>query len=171
MIGDRLHHAADTFHEATDETRKSVNVKSTIVPATEPVGGRACDPIVDLRIRTLTRRERELLGLLTNGWSNRRIASECLLSLHTVRTRVQNILVKLGVHSKLEAVAFAFEHGLVPPEGGWRPGEVEMPPQASRAAGPPRIAATAHGSIARSAPLGAAAPLPRGRPSLGRYSR
>jgi DNA-binding CsgD family transcriptional regulator len=171
MIGDRHHQATNTLNEATDETRKSVNVKSTIVPGTEPVGGRACDPIVDLQIRTLTRRERELLGLLANGWSNRRIASECLLSLHTVRTRVQNILVKLGVHSKLEAVAFAFEHGLVPPERGWRPGEVEMPPQASRATGLPRIAAASHGSIARSAPLGAAAPLPRGRPSLGRYSR
>jgi DNA-binding NarL/FixJ family response regulator len=72
------------------------------------------DPIGELRIGTLTRCEQELLGLLANGWSNRRIADECLLSLHTVRTRVQNVLVKLGVRSKLEAAAFAFEHGLVP---------------------------------------------------------
>jgi DNA-binding NarL/FixJ family response regulator len=33
-----------------------------------------------------------------------------LLSLNTVRTHVQNVLVKLDVHSKLEAVAFALEH-------------------------------------------------------------
>ena len=52
-------------------------------------------------------------GLLANGWSNRRIAEECFLSLNTVRTHVQNVLVKLGVHSKLEAVAFALEHQVV----------------------------------------------------------
>jgi DNA-binding NarL/FixJ family response regulator len=34
------------------------------------------------------------------------------VTLATVRTHVQNVLVKLGVHSKLEAVAFAFAHGL-----------------------------------------------------------
>jgi DNA-binding NarL/FixJ family response regulator len=72
------------------------------------------DPRLDLRIPTLSNRERELLGLLANGWSNRRIAQECFLSLHTVRTHVQSILVKLGVHSKLEAVAFAYQHRLVP---------------------------------------------------------
>jgi two-component system, NarL family, response regulator DesR len=64
-------------------------------------------------IRTLSGREREILGLLANGWSNRRIAEECFLSLNTVRTHVQNVLVKLGVHSKLEAVAFALEHQVV----------------------------------------------------------
>jgi hypothetical protein len=37
-----------------------------------------------------------------------------LLSLNTVRTHVQKILVKLGVDSKLEAVAFALEHGWTP---------------------------------------------------------
>jgi two-component system, NarL family, nitrate/nitrite response regulator NarL len=35
--------------------------------------------------------------------------------LNTVRTHVQNILIKLGVHSKLEAAAFAMRHGLVDP--------------------------------------------------------
>jgi len=116
MTGDRLQQAADTRNEVTDAIRTSVHAERTIVAGTEPAAGRARDPIGDLRIRTLTRRERETLCLLADGWSNRRIANECLLSLHTVRTRVQNILVKLGVHSKLEAVAFAFEHGLVPPQ-------------------------------------------------------
>jgi len=37
----------------------------------------------------------------------------CNLSLNTVRTHVQNVLVKLGVHSKLEAAAIAVRHGLV----------------------------------------------------------
>jgi RNA polymerase sigma factor (sigma-70 family) len=65
-------------------------------------------------LHRLSQREQEILGLLANGWSNRRIAEECFLSLNTVRTHVQNILVKLGVHSKLEAVAFALEHGWAP---------------------------------------------------------
>jgi DNA-binding CsgD family transcriptional regulator len=56
----------------------------------------ARDPIVDLRVRTLSGREREILGLLANGWSNRRIAQECFVSLNTVRTHVQNVLIKSG---------------------------------------------------------------------------
>ena len=82
--------------------------------AAEPASRPVRDPSLDLRVRTLSGREREILGLLANGWSNRRIAEECFLSLNTVRTHVQNILVKLGVHSKLEAVAFALEHGWAP---------------------------------------------------------
>jgi DNA-binding NarL/FixJ family response regulator len=116
MVGERLQQTTAIRHQATKAVRRSVRVEPTIVAATQPAAGRVRDPLVDLRIQTLTRRERELLGLLANGWSNRRIAQECLLSLHTVRTRVQNILVKLGVHSKLEAAAFAFQHGLVVPE-------------------------------------------------------
>jgi RNA polymerase sigma factor (sigma-70 family) len=65
----------------------------------------------DAPLTRLSPQEREVLALLANGWSNRRIAEECFLSLNTVRTHVQNVLVKLGVHSKLEAVAFAMQHG------------------------------------------------------------
>jgi RNA polymerase sigma factor (sigma-70 family) len=69
------------------------------------------DQLTHPALDRLSPREREILGLLASGWSNRRIAEECHLSLNTVRTHVQNVLVKLGVNSKLEAVAFAFEHG------------------------------------------------------------
>jgi NarL family two-component system response regulator LiaR len=88
--------------------------KGSVVAAAEPASRPTRDPSVELRVRTLSSREREILGLLANGWSNRRIAEECFLSLNTVRTHVQNVLVKLGVHSKLEAVAFALEHQVVP---------------------------------------------------------
>jgi two-component system nitrate/nitrite response regulator NarL len=47
------------------------------------------------------------------GPPNGRVADSCLLSLNTVRTHVQNVLVKLGVHSKLEAAALAVRQGLV----------------------------------------------------------
>ena len=72
------------------------------------------DPSVELRVRTLTSREREVLELLATGWSNRRIAQARQLSYLTVRSHTQNLLVKLGVHSQLEAVALAVEHGVAP---------------------------------------------------------
>jgi two-component system, NarL family, response regulator LiaR len=93
--------------------RTLVDGTASVVAAAEPAARPTRDPSVDLRVRTLSSREREILGLLANGWSNRRIAEECFLSLNTVRTHVQNVLVKLGVHSKLEAVAFALEHQVV----------------------------------------------------------
>jgi DNA-binding NarL/FixJ family response regulator len=79
------------------------------------------DPTVELLVRTLSVREREILGYLAAGHSNRRIAEHCFLSLNTVRTHVQNVLVKLGVHSKLEAVAFALEHRVVLPAEAFAP--------------------------------------------------
>ena len=91
------------------------------VAAAEALAGR--DPSVELRVRTLTARERELLGLLAMGWSNRRIAEATQLSYLTVRSHMQNLLVKLGVHSQLEAVAFAVEHGVVAVDGALLVGE------------------------------------------------
>jgi len=67
----------------------------------------------ELLLRSLSDRERQVLDLLARGYSNRRIAEACYLSLNTVRTHVQNVLVKLGVHSKLEAAALAVRQGLV----------------------------------------------------------
>jgi DNA-binding NarL/FixJ family response regulator len=75
------------------------------------------DPSVELRVRTLTSREREVLGLLTCGLATRRIAQELRLTYHTVRTHIRNLLIKLGVHSQLEAVHFALEHAVVEARG------------------------------------------------------
>lgn len=61
----------------------------------------------------LTDREREVLRELVAGKSNPQIARELYISQNTVRTHVQNILSKLSVHSKLEAVAFAVRHNIV----------------------------------------------------------
>jgi DNA-binding NarL/FixJ family response regulator len=92
--------------------RTVINDQRKMMPAAQPPSP-SRDPSVELvRIGTLSGREREVLGLLASGWSNRRIAQERFLSLHTVRTHVQSILVKLGVHSKLEAVAFAYQHAM-----------------------------------------------------------
>jgi two-component system nitrate/nitrite response regulator NarL len=63
----------------------------------------------------LTDRETEVLQLLVSGASTATIAQTLFISRHTTRTHVQNVLGKLGVHSRLEAAAYAVRHGLVPP--------------------------------------------------------
>jgi DNA-binding NarL/FixJ family response regulator len=65
----------------------------------------------------LTKREREVLQLLADGKSNEAVARELVLSKHTVRNHVQNVLGKLEAHSKLEAVAIAVREGLVKRSG------------------------------------------------------
>jgi DNA-binding NarL/FixJ family response regulator len=100
---------AEAVRSLADGTSCIVAAAAPATTATQP----ALDPSVVLRVRTLSVREREMLMLLANGWSNRRIAEECFLSLNTVRIYVQHVLEKLCVHSRLEAVAFAIEQGVV----------------------------------------------------------
>jgi len=61
----------------------------------------------------LTDREHEVLRLLAQGTRNDDIAQKLFISPQTVQTHVRNLLAKLGVHSKLEAVAFAVRHGAI----------------------------------------------------------
>ena len=60
----------------------------------------------------LTRRERQVLAMLAQGANNRGIAEALAISPDTARTHIQNVLGKLGVHSRLEAAAFAARGGL-----------------------------------------------------------
>jgi len=64
-------------------------------------------------LNDLTDRERQILQLLAEGRRNDDIATELYISPQTVQTHVRNILGKLRVHSKLEAVAFAVKHGTI----------------------------------------------------------
>ncbi|MBY5035419.1 response regulator transcription factor [Streptococcus gallolyticus] len=64
----------------------------------------------------LTAREREILTLLAKGYDNQRIADESFISLKTVKTHVSNILSKLEVSDRTQAVVYAFQHGLVAQE-------------------------------------------------------
>lgn len=64
-------------------------------------------------LQSLTLRESEVLERLVNGQSGQAMAAVMEVSYSTMRTHVQNILVKLGVHSQLEAVAYAVQHDLV----------------------------------------------------------
>ena len=63
----------------------------------------------------LTPREHEVLRALTEGLSTREICERLFIAPNTLRTHVQNIMGKLRVHSKLEAVAFAIRNRLVEP--------------------------------------------------------
>jgi two-component system nitrate/nitrite response regulator NarL len=64
-------------------------------------------------IEQLTRREREVLQALSEGLSNKQIAQRLHMSVDTERTHMMNILSKLGVHSRLQALLFAARHGLI----------------------------------------------------------
>lgn len=68
-----------------------------------------------LLIDPLTPRELEVLRSLTEGLSTPEICERLFISPNTLRTHVQNIMGKLRVHSKLEAVAFALRFRLVEP--------------------------------------------------------
>jgi DNA-binding NarL/FixJ family response regulator len=82
----------------------------TVLAAATATGGRR-----DERrgLPSLSPREVEVLRALVNGWSTVRIAQTLHISTNTVRTHVQNVLGKLGVHSKLEATATALRAGLL----------------------------------------------------------
>jgi DNA-binding NarL/FixJ family response regulator len=61
----------------------------------------------------LTARETEVLHLVALGMTNQQIGNRLSLKTNTVRNHVQNILTKLGAHSKLQAAAVARQEGLL----------------------------------------------------------
>ncbi|MCK2158886.1 MULTISPECIES: response regulator transcription factor [Exiguobacterium] len=61
----------------------------------------------------LTEREQEVLQLMARGMANQEIADELFISLKTVKTHVSNILSKLDVVDRTQAVVYAFKHNIV----------------------------------------------------------
>jgi DNA-binding NarL/FixJ family response regulator len=74
---------------------------------------RIADGGIARRLERLTPRELEILQRLTDGQSAEEIATDLGMSPHTLRTHTQNVLTKLGVHSKLDAIIAAIRHGKV----------------------------------------------------------
>lgn len=93
--------------EAAEATFRELGAARDLQRVRELVGGR------DRPTHGLTERELEVLRLVAAGRSNREIASELVLSEHTVARHLQNIRRKLRVSSRTAAAAFAYENDLV----------------------------------------------------------
>jgi DNA-binding NarL/FixJ family response regulator len=81
-----------------------------------PADDAAAEPVVDRDPFGLTPREREVLGLVADGRTNRQIAERLFISESTAGVHVSNIIGKLGVATRGEAAAIAFRLRLVPAE-------------------------------------------------------
>jgi DNA-binding NarL/FixJ family response regulator len=100
---------------------RAANAGETLLPRSVILGiaqrvVAARDKTVERRqIEPLTPRELEVLKALSEGLSTPEICERLFIAPNTLRTHVQNIMGKLRVHSKLEAVAFAIRNRLVEP--------------------------------------------------------
>lgn len=101
-----------TSDELAKAIRDAVSGRPTLSPeaaralikATRPTKQPLCD---------LTEREREVLNLVVQGHSNQQIADAMVISLSTVKAHISNIISKLQVASRAEAIAYALKHKLV----------------------------------------------------------
>ncbi len=106
----RAVHSGDSV-VAPSTTRRLIDRFAALLPGGEP------DPPAELA--DLTEREREVLTLVAQGLSNQEIAQRLVVSEATVKTHVGRVLAKLGLRDRVQAVVFAYEHGLV--KAGQRP--------------------------------------------------
>jgi DNA-binding NarL/FixJ family response regulator len=112
-------HKSSSLEEILDAVRRLL-AGEVLMPLNEVVelmrlAGRKRDREYEARlaIRRLTPREREVLQALAEGLSNKEIARKLHITVETERTHMVNILGKLGVHSRLEALVFAVRYGVV----------------------------------------------------------
>ena len=88
-------------------TRRLIEAFAAAGPAGRGPDERALAP--------LTAREREALALIARGMTNAEMAAAMYVGEATVKTHVGNVLMKLGLRDRVQAVIFAYEHGVVSP--------------------------------------------------------
>jgi DNA-binding NarL/FixJ family response regulator len=113
-----LHKSADV--DAILDATRRLGEGETLLSEDELVAllrlaGQSREEEVEARasIEQITPREREVLQMLAEGLSNKEIAAKLHMSVDTERTHMMNILNKLGVHSRIQALVFATRYGLV----------------------------------------------------------
>ncbi|MEH0470044.1 MULTISPECIES: response regulator transcription factor [unclassified Streptomyces] len=90
-------------------TRRLLDEYAQYVPA------HVSDSAEDPRLSSLTDREREILVAVGKGWTNGEIAIRFVLSESTIKTHVGRVLAKIGARDRIQAVIFAYDHGLARP--------------------------------------------------------
>ena len=91
-------------------TRRLLDTYVQHLPDTGPG---ASSPSLDERLARLTEREREILTVIGQGWTNTEIASRLHLAESTVKTHVSRILAKTGARDRVQAVILAYDTRLV----------------------------------------------------------
>jgi DNA-binding NarL/FixJ family response regulator len=117
--------AAGVLHKSADvdeilDAARSLAAGETLISPDELVellrlAGQSREELREARasIEQLTKREMQVLNALAEGLTNREIAERLHMSVDTERTHMMNILSKLGVHSRLQALLFAARYGLI----------------------------------------------------------
>lgn len=93
-------------------TRRLLDAYVKHLPADGSQGGA---PVMDERIAALTEREREILTVIGQGWTNPEIAARLHLAESTVKSHVGRILAKTGARDRVQAVILAYDARLVEP--------------------------------------------------------
>ena len=102
-----------TAREIADAIRATQRGERVLEPeVTTKIVQQATKPRKELH-EDLTKREQEVLLLISEGKSNQEIADQLFITLKTVKTHVSNILAKLEVEDRTQAAIYAFKHGLV----------------------------------------------------------
>ena len=105
---------ATIVHVFREIDKKPSALEQRLAEETKPPGPRLFPLTVSEYAGTeLTKREKEVLRCMSEGLSTAGIARKLFIAPVTVRNHVQSILQKLDVHSKIAAVAFAYQHNLV----------------------------------------------------------